>query len=309
MSALIGAFGALLIACVALVVWPLMRSRPNAASVDAETQALKLYRQQLAELDRAAAEDGLDAGEAAALKVEIKRRMLAVAEAGNAKEPPPGQPPGQPPSGIRLRLTAAAVALLLAGASIALYAELGTPGIADQPLAARRERAAEAVAGALTPEQKRQLETAAAGLARKLAAAPNDIEGWRLLARAHWTLGKLPEALAALRKAHALSGNDPETAADLAEALVAANGGRVGDEAAQLFATIPADAAPAPHARYYLGLRMAQEGDLAGAAATWNRLIAEAPPDAPWLPQVRAQLAHVEAALARGQAAPPADQR
>lgn len=306
MSALIGAIGALLIACVALVVWPLMRPRPNAASVNAETQALTLYRQQLAELDRAAAEDGLDAGEAAALKVEIKRRMLAVAEAGNAQKPPP---PGQPPSGVRLRLTAAAVALLLAGASIALYAELGTPGIADQPLAARRERAAEASAGALTPEQKQQLEAAAAGLARKLAAAPDDIQGWRLLARAHWTLGKLPEALAALRQAYALSGNDPETAADLAEALVAANGGRVGDEAAQLFAAIPADAAPAPHARYYLGLRMAQEGDLAGAAATWKLLIAEAPPDAPWLPQVRAQLAHVEAALARGKGVPPADQR
>lgn len=305
MSALIGAIGALLMACVALVVWPLMRPRPNSGSVDAETQALRLYRQQLAELDRATAEDGLDAGEAAALKVEIKRRMLAVAEAGSLKEPPPAQPP----SGVRLRLTAAAVALLLAGASIALYAELGTPGIADQPLAARRERAAEASAGALTPEQKQQLETAAAGLARKLAAAPDDIQGWRLLARAHWTLGKLPEALAALRRAHALSGDDPETAADLAEALVAANGGRVGDEAAQLFAAIPADAAPAPHARYYLGLRMAQEGDLAGAAATWKLLIAEAPPDAPWLPQVRAQLAHVEAALARGKGAPPADQR
>ncbi|HOT84122.1 MAG TPA: c-type cytochrome biogenesis protein CcmI [Candidatus Defluviicoccus seviourii] len=305
MSTLTGAIGALLMACVALVVWPLMRPRPNSGSVDSGTQALRLYRQQLAELDRAAAEDGLDAGEAAALKVEIKRRMLAVAEAGNAQEPPSGQPP----SGVRLRLTAAAVALLLAGASIALYGELGTPGIADQPLAARRERAAEASAAALTPEQNQQLETAAAGLARKLAAAPDDIQGWRLLARAHWTLGKLPEALAALRKAYALSGNDPETAADLAEALVAANGGRVGDEAAQLFASIPADAAPAPHARYYLGLRMAQEGDLAGAAATWKLLIAEAPPDAPWLPQVRAQLAHVEAALARGKGVPPADQR
>lgn len=305
MSTLTGAIGALVMACVALVVWPLMRPRPNAASVDSGTQALRLYRQQLAELDRAAAEDGLDAGEAAALKVEIKRRMLAVAEAGNAQEPPSGQPP----SGVRLRLTAAAVALLLAGASIALYGELGTPGIADQPLAARRERATEASAAALTPEQKQQLETAAAGLARKLAAAPDDIQGWRLLARAHWTLGKLPEALAALRKAYALSGDDPETAADLAEALVAANGGRVGDEAAQLFAAIPADAAPAPHARYYLGLRMAQEGDLAGAAATWKLLIAEAPPDAPWLPQVRAQLAHVEAALARGKGVPPADQR
>ena len=297
MSALISAIGALLLACIALVVWPLMRPRPNAAAVEGETQALRLYRQQLAEIDRAAAEDGLDAGEAAALRAEIKRRMLAVAEAGSTKEPPP-------PSRVWLRLTAVGVALLLAGASLTLYAALGTPDGADQPLAARRERATEAIAGALPPDERQQLEGAVRVLARKLAAAPDDVQGWRLLARAQWTLGNLPDALAALRRAHGLSGNNPETAADLAEALVAANGGRVSAEAAQLFAAIPADAPAAPHARYYLGLRMAQEGDLAGAAETWGRLIAEASADAPWLPQVRAQLAHVEAALARGEGAP-----
>ena len=306
MSALAGAVGALLIIAVVIVVWPLVRHRPNTMAADAETQALRLYRQQLAEIDRAAAEDGLDASEADALRAEIKRRMLVVAEAGSAKEPP--QQP-LPPSRVRLRLTAVAVALLLACASIALYAELGTPGGTDQPLAARRQQTEAAIAAALTPEQRKSLESAVAGLARKLAAAPDDVQGWRLLARAQWTLGKLPDALAALRRAHALSGNDPETAADLAEALVAANEGRVSDEAAQLFVSIPADAVAAPYARYYLGLRMAQEGDLAGAAATWGRLIAEAPPDAPWLPQVRAQLAHVEAAIARGKGSPPADQR
>lgn len=299
MSALIGAIGALLAACVAVVVWPLVRLRPSAAAVEGETQALRLYRQQLAELDRAAAEDGLDASEAAALRVEIKRRMLAVAEDGSMKEPPP------PPSGVRLRLTAAAVALLLAGASVALYAALGMPGIADQPLEARRQQMEATIAGALTPEQRQSLETAVAGLGRKLAAAPDDVQGWRLLARAQWTLGRVPDALAALRRAHALSSGDPETAADLAEALVAANGGRVSAEAAQLFAAIPADAAAAPHARYYLGLRMAQQGDLAGAAKAWGLLIAEAPADAPWLAQVRAQLAHVEAALARGKGPAP----
>lgn len=301
MSALAGAVGALLIIAVVIVVWPLVRHRPTAMAADAETQALRLYRQQLAEIDRACAEDGLDAREAEALQAEIKRRMLAVAEAG-AVNAPPAQP-----AAVRLRLTAAAVALLLAGASIALYAELGTPGVADQPLEARRQQTEEAIAGALTPEQRQSLEGVAAALTRRLQAAPDDVQGWRLLARAQWTLSKLPDALAALRRAHGLSGNNPEMAADLAEALVAANEGRVSDEAAQLFASIPADAAAAPLARYYLGLRMAQEGDFAGAAATWGRLIAEAPADAPWLPQVRAQLAQVEAALARGKGSPPRD--
>lgn len=298
MSALIGAIAVLLLIAVVIVVWPLVRPRPDATAIESQTQALRLYREQLAEIDRIAAEDGLDAGEAAALRAEIKRRMLEVAADGGTKEQPP------PPSRGRLRLTAGAVALLLAGASVALYAALGMPDIADQPLEARRQQMETTIAGALTPEQRQSLETAVAGLGRKLAASPDDVQGWRLLARVQWSLGKVPEALAALRRAHAVSGSDPETAADLAEALVAANGGRVGDEAARLFAAIPADAAAAPQARYYLGLRMAQEGDLAGAAKTWGLLIAEAPADAPWLPQVRAQLAHVEAALARGKGPP-----
>lgn len=301
MSSFAGAVAALLIIAVGIVVWPLLRQRPRAMAAGAETQSLKLYRQQLAEIERARAEDGLEAGEADALKAEIKRRMLAVADA-RAESEVPAHPAA-------VRLTAAAVALLLAGASIALYAKLGAPGSADQPLQARRQQTESAIAGALTPEQRQSLQSAVAGLARKLAAAPDDVQGWRLLARAQWTLGKLPEALAALRRAHSVSGNAPETAADLAEALVAANEGRISDEAAQLFASIPADAAAAPYARYYLGLRMAQEGDLAGAAATWGGLIAEAPADAPWLPQVRAQLAHVEAALARAKRMPPGDQR
>ncbi|MFZ1414313.1 MAG: c-type cytochrome biogenesis protein CcmI, partial [Defluviicoccus sp.] len=99
MSALAGAVGALLIIAVVIVVWPLVRHRPNAMAADAETQALRLYCQQLAEIERACAEDGLDAGEADALQAEIKRRMLAVAESG-AVNAPPAQP-----AAVRLRLT------------------------------------------------------------------------------------------------------------------------------------------------------------------------------------------------------------
>lgn len=294
MSPLVIGIGALLLGVQLLVVWPLLR-RPRADAGDGdEARAVRLYRQQLAEIERGCADGLIDAGEAEALKAEVKRRMLAVAAAGQS--PKPQAPP--PPTG--RRLSAAVLACLVAAASVALYAQLGAPRFADQPLAARREQAGQALAGAVTPEQRQSLEGALAVLTRRLKAAPGDVESWRLLARAHWTLGQVPEALAALRRAHAASGNEAETAAELAEALVIANGGRVGTEAGRLFASIPPGDAAHPHARYYLGLRKAQEGDVAGAAADWAGLIADAPADAPWLPQVRAQLARAEAALARG---------
>lgn len=299
MSPLVIGIGALLTGAVLLMIWPLLRRRQGSGSDSAEASALRLYRQQLAEIEQGCADGLLEAGEAEALKAEVKRRMLAVAETGEVPKP------RTPPQAHGRRLSAAVLACLVSAASVALYAQLGAPRIADQPLEARREQAAEALAGALTPEQRQSLDGAIAVLTRRLQATPDDVESWRLLARAHWTLGQVPEALAALRRAHAASGNEADTAAELAEALVIASGGRVGTEAGRLFASIPPGDAAHPHARYYLGLRKAQEGDLAGAAADWAGLIAEAPPDAPWLPQVRAQLARAEAALARGKGLPP----
>jgi cytochrome c-type biogenesis protein CcmH len=48
-----------------------------------------------------------------------------------------------------------------------------------------------------------------------------------------------------------------------------------------------------PRARFYIGLAQAQGGDTRAALQTWTDLVAISPPDAPWVPTVRAQIARL----------------
>ena len=77
MSPLVIGIGALLLGVQLLVVWPLLR-RPRADAGDGdEARAVRLYRQQLAEIERGCADGLIDAGEAEALWPEAFRESPA----------------------------------------------------------------------------------------------------------------------------------------------------------------------------------------------------------------------------------------
>jgi cytochrome c-type biogenesis protein CcmH len=59
-----------------------------------------------------------------------------------------------------------------------------------------------------------------------------------------------------------------------------------------------------PQPRYYLALGKAQAGDVAGALKDWRALAAASPPDAGYLPALKAQIARAEAATATPTPAP-----
>jgi cytochrome c-type biogenesis protein CcmH len=61
-----------------------------------------------------------------------------------------------------------------------------------------------------------------------------------------------------------------------------------------------------PRAAYYLGLHEAQSGDSRAAVTRWQALAAQSPPDAPWLPMLRAEIARVSKAA--GMPQPTRDQ-
>jgi cytochrome c-type biogenesis protein CcmH len=280
-SALWIAAAALTVATLALVLAPLFRRReppPARAEFD-----LVVFRDQLAEVDRDLERGLLDTEQAAAARIEVERRMLAAAD---EKAPVP--------SATRhgrggLVLAAFAVVLVPAGA-FGLYLVLGTPGIPDQPLAAR-EQPGSTAAGGVT------LETAVANLAERLQANPDNAEGWILLGRSYVTLERYPEAAEAFRHALQLNGVEPDLAAAYGEALVAAADGQVTPDARKAFQDALGSAPDNPKARYYLALDKAQQGDLKGALQGWVDLVKIAQSDAPWLPIVRQQIGRVAAAL------------
>lgn len=101
--------------------------------------------------------------------------------------------------------------------------------------------------------------------------------------------GLLKEARARL----AQDPNDAEALAALAEGLTLEAGGTVTQPALEALQRALKARPDDARILYYLGLHEAQSGESKAAIARWRDLEAKSPPDAPWLPMLRAEIARV----------------
>jgi cytochrome c-type biogenesis protein CcmH len=264
-------FALMTAAAIFAVLWPLGRGRrPQQDGSEAV-----VYRDQLAELDRDVSAGLINPPEAAAARVEISRRLLAAAD--NQAEPASGP-------NVRLRRAAAIVALLgLPVMAVGIYYPLGSPSMADFPLAQR----------ARTPEATQSLDNLVAQVEQHLEKNPADGRGWSVLAPVLGRLGRLDEAVRAFRNSITYNGESADRRADLGEALVAAAGGVVTAEAKTEFERAMALNADEVKASYFLGLAAEQDGRAEEAASIWRAMLAKAPANAPWRPLVQAALVRV----------------
>ena len=202
------------IAAVLVIVVLLMLLRPllwpDARLLDAAMAAKRdIFRQQLEELRQDLTHGLLAPAQYQTAEAELERRMLA--ELGDEGAPLPWLAPD--------RRTAAALLLLLPLVAISVYLWLGTP----QAITAAKQTPLHAPmaehmrsAGGLEP----LLET----LRKKLELAPDNGDGWALLARSYVELGRHPEAAKAFERAAALLPGDAQLLADYADALAVAHG-------------------------------------------------------------------------------------
>lgn len=241
----------------------------------ADGREVAVYKDQLAEIERDVSGGLIGQPEAEAARVEISRRLLAAAD----------QEQDQPVRASRGMRRAAAV-LVLVGlpiAAVAIYLPLGSPRLADFPLAERTS----------TPAGSGQLETLVAQVQQHLQANPNDARGWTVLAPVLARLGRTDEAIQAYRKSIALGGDNAGRRADLGEILATSSGGVVTNDAKAEFERAHALDADEPKANYFLGLAAEQDGRKSDAAGIWRGMLAKAPADAPWRPLVQASLRRV----------------
>ncbi len=286
------AVAALSIGVVAILLQAYRRGDANADN-DA---ALKVYRDQLAEVDRDLARAVISAPEAERVKTEVSRRLL---DADRAQQTPAANGHG--------KLWPTALALILAAvAALYTYDRIGAPGYGDLPLTDRlaiadqayRDRpsqaTAEAAAPAATAAPKPDAEFIA--LMEKLRAAisarPDDPQGLALLAKNESQLGNYIAARKAQEHLLTLIG-DKATANDhagLAQTMIFAAGGLVTPEAEKhLIRALELDPTN-PLARYFSGLMFAETGRPDRAFALWEPLLREGPADAPWIAPIRGML-------------------
>ena len=289
---------ALTLVVAAALVRPLLRDQSEPAPADRYNAAV--YRDQLDELQRDAERETLPASEVAGARLEIERRLLGTARSGQRLE------------SMRRAPVAAAFALtaLLALGAGAIYISLGAPMTPDHPF--KRQLAtdgADASAAAGANGMHARMDQMVSALQKKLAANPNDADGWGLLARSLMRLDRAAEAVPAYQRAIAASPTpNAQLDAEYAEARVIAANGQVDDGALELFNHLHAADPTNPQARYYIALAKAQHGDTIGALADWRALVASSPKDAPWLPTVQQRIADVSApgAMAAPRAPVPA---
>lgn len=259
---------------------------------------LRVYRDQLKEIDKDLARGVIAKEDAERVRAEVSRRILTA----DAQLKEGGDTGGQPRGGgVIMALVMAAVLLGALGA----YYTLGAPGYADMPLQVRFEDAQkrhesrptqaefEAKLPAIvvnTPEG--DLKELVIKLRETVASKPDDLQGHMLLARTESNLGNDREAYKAQQGVIRLKG-DEATADDhvfLAELMISAAHGYTSPEAEDALNAAIAKEPRHPIARFYLGDMMAQAGRPDMAFYMWEKLFYESDPAAPWLVPIRARI-------------------
>ncbi len=264
---------------------------------------ISVYKDQLAEVDRDLARGVLTEAEADAVRTEVSRRLLeADKRAAEDKVSATATLPA-----------VVAVMVVLIGGGALLYQQIGAAGYPDLPMAQRLadidaaaanrmgQVAAEAQAAPNMPDLPQgdaQFMDLMEKLRATVEARPDDLRGLGLLAENEAKLGNFAAAREAQTRVLEIKGDaadeiDLLTAIDI---MVFGAGGYVSPEAEALIRRLVQIAPESGAGRYYAGLTMAQNGRPDQAFPIWRRLLESSPPQAPWVPVIRAEIGGIAAA-------------
>ena len=278
---------------------------PAPSSQD-ENQEQQFYKAQLAEVERDVSRGLLLPQDAEQLHAEIARRLLQSAKSKNTHD-------AHDSKKIWLILSAVITACVLTGGSLGLYQIFGAPGYDDLSQQDRIARSKELHATRpsleeylvqLPPVDKSLPSSTYTDLIKKLRHTveerPNDLKGHSLLARIEASLQNFMAASIAQANVIHLKGADAsvDDHFDYAELLILAARGYVSPEAEAALERVLLLQNDHKPTLYYIGLLLVQIDRPDRAFQLWQRLLAEAEVDSPWLEPIRSQI--VDIALAAG---------
>ncbi|PZX44622.1 cytochrome c-type biogenesis protein CcmH [Roseinatronobacter thiooxidans] len=274
----------------------------QAVAADGTERAMRVYRDQITEIDRDLARGTINETEAERLRLEVSRRILELDKSDR------GRPVGGPAPRTMRAVAFALIVVAVAGSGL-LYLGIGAPGYSDMPLLQRHADAAEArqnrprqaemeaefAAAFPEPEDfpgRAELEPMVAQLRAALDSRPLDVTGFGLLAQNEARLGNFRAAIEAQVRVIELKEDEAgvEDYAYLLDLMVIATGGFVSPEAETIIEQILRRDTSNTVALYYSGRMYAQTGRPDMTFRVWRRLHDLSPGDAPWMPEIRAAL-------------------
>ena len=259
-----------LIALALLSILPPLLRRAGTRLAAADDRVLRVYESQFAEIEGDRARNPLDAQQYGAARYELERRMTAVLDLPKAPEitPPRSEP---------ARFTAATLTLAVPLVAVLGYLALDSRAASDPPVLSDGKQETTTA----------QMDGMVERLNTRLQAQPEDLEGWQLLAMLQQVLGRHQEAAKAYERVIALGGRTPDMLVRYANVLAKIAGGRLAgepqrlvQEALALDQNHLAALALAAHAE-------AEQGRPRAAAAYWDRMLKQLPPDSPLKAEVK----------------------
>ena len=271
-------FAGLAVGSLIAVLYPFLRS--VGAADDASAYDTAVFKDQLEEIAAEEERGVISRAEAEAARTEVSRRLLATAQTDKKKKKEIKRLQGGPAA------TAALICafLFVPVTSTVLYLVYGSPGLPDQPLAARLK----------TPDGSQSINALVARVEERLRNQPEDGRGWEVLAPVYMRQRRFADAANAYGKAARLLGATPPRLVDYGNALVLANNGVVTEPAREVLQKALAADNSLIRAHFWLAVAKEQDGDYADAAKAWRVLLQKGDEQSPWRGAVKQRLAAVE---------------
>ena len=268
---------AMLAVALAFVVLPLLRGRSTQPADAQRALTLAIHRDALAELDRDLAAGLIDDAQYRISCAELERRVLD--EAGAAKSP------SAKGSG---RWVAVVSALMVPVIAVPVYLALGHPQAIDAPRSSPPQ-------AEVTPEQ---IQAMVARLAERMKAEPDNAEGWAMLARSYFAMGRFDEAADAYSRLVKIVDGDAQVWTDYADAVAMKQGRNLAGEPEQMLKRALELDPDNVKALALAGSAAMQRGDAAAARVHWERLLKLLPADSPLIQPIKESMGEAAAGAA-----------
>ena len=248
--------------------------------MSAKPAALDKLKAQLAQLDQLIAEGTLKSADAKARRDELERQVLAAITGGPLAQAG-AEPTERAPRGLLAGVAVFVLAFGLVGYAVKGNRDGWGVGPGEAVAAAEGEAAGHST-------QAAQLEAMTQRLSERLKAAPDDAEGWSMLARSYTAQGKFAEALPAYKKVVELRPNDAQALADYADGLAVSNNRSLEGEPEKYIAQALKIDPTNVKALSLAGTVSFNKNDFIAAAGLWERALKGADPASDFTRQLQA---------------------
>ncbi|MEQ6340778.1 MAG: c-type cytochrome biogenesis protein CcmI [Gammaproteobacteria bacterium] len=284
-----------IIAALLFVLPPLLYrvDKDKKEVVEREVINTSIYRDQLAELERDLRNDMVEPEQYAQGRRELERRLLedVTTQPGTAPLPVSVMPRSS-------RATAIVLGLALPLCAVLLYVKFGSPNaLGPQPVAS-----ADATAAGQHSDAPEQIKAMIGKLIDRLKKNPQDPEGWAVLGRSLYALGRFDEATEAFSKSVAMVRTDAQLLADYADSMAMANGERLDEQSIALIREALKIDPNNQKALWLGGTADFEAGNFSSAVAHWERLLKLLPPNSD---VSRTMAANIEEARGLASGKPP----